>query len=211
MAIYCPGCATPATDDLKYCKTCGASLRGAVEGQQSRTPTEGFDWGRTWMADMLLTEDERARRRVAIELSGRPEEIAAAELKEIGALQREIKNGIITTATGIGMTVFLWFFMGTLAAVQSDPKAAMILGSIWIAGVIPIFIGVGMLVNAFFVTRRFSEHRQNILKSAFASSAPALDAPPSAVPSVVEHTTRRLVEPEPAPRARSQSEPRTEA
>ena len=105
----------------------------------------------------------------------------------------------------VGLAIFLFVFLGAIASVQTDPKAALILSRIWIAGVIPFFVGLGILANAFFVSRRFSEHRQNLLRSVFAPPAalpaalsvepvrttgelPALEAPPS----VTEHTTRHL-------------------
>ncbi len=219
MAIYCPGCATPATDDVKFCKKCGANLRGVVEALQSRSPDERFDWSKTWVAGMLLTEDERARRRAAMEIPGRPEDLVANELKHVADRQKEIKNGIITTFAGIGITVFLQIFMGTIAAAQKDPEAAMILNSIWISGVIPFLIGIGMLVNALVVSRHFARQRQNILRSVLASSVAdvnepgqttgelrALDAPPVPVPSVTEHTTHHLPEAEQAVRGKMQRE-----
>lgn len=207
--INCPECKTPATDDVKFCRKCGASLRGTGESHQPRSAGDRFDWSRTWLADMLLTGDERARRRAAREISGRPEDLAAAELQEAASLQKEIKNGIITTFAGIGVTIFLMVFMGTIAAMQPDPRAATMLGRLWVVGLIPFLVGVGMLVNAFFVSSRFSRHRKSVLSSVLASGAPArrepgpatgeiqyLDAPPSVVPSVVEHTTHHLVEPD---------------
>lgn len=207
--INCAGCGTPATGDVKFCRKCGASLRGDGESLQPRSAGERFDWSRTWVADMLLTSDERERRRAARELSARPEDLAAIELKEAANLQKEIKNGVITTVSGIGVTIFLLVFMGTIAAMQPDPRAATMLGRLWVAGLIPLLVGIGMLVNAFFVSGRFSKHRLKVLNSVFVSAESAkgeqgattgeiqyLDAPPSVVPSVVEHTTHRLVEPE---------------
>lgn len=207
--INCPGCGTPATGDVKFCRKCGASLRGDGKSVQPRSAAERFDWSRTWMANMLLTADERARRRAAREIAGSPEDLAAAELAEAAALQKEIKNGIITTFSGIGLTIFLFVFMGTLAAMQSDPKVATMFNSLCVAGIIPFLVGIGMLINAFFVSGRFSAHRMKVLKSVMAYGASAerepgaatgeiqyLDAPPSVVSSVVEHTTHHLVEPE---------------
>lgn len=205
--INCPGCGTRATDDVKFCRKCGASLRGDGDSLQPRGAGDRFDWSRTWLADMLLTRDERARRRAAIEISGRPEDLAAAELKEAASLQKEIKNGIITTFSGVGLTIFLFVFMGTIAAMQTDPMAATMLGSLWVAGIIPFLVGIGMLVNALFVSGRFSRHRKNVLSSVLSAGSPVhrepgaptgkmqyLDAPPSVVSSVVEHTTHRLIE-----------------
>lgn len=207
MAIYCPVCATAATDDVKFCKKCGANLRGVAEALQSRNPDARFDWSRTWVADMLLTDDERARRRAAADIPGRPQDLVAAELKQVADLQNEIKGGIITMFVGVGLAIFLFVFLGAIASVQTDPKAALILSRIWIAGVIPFFVGLGILANAFFVSRRFSEHRQNLLRSVLAPNPaifaeparttgelPALEAPPS----VTEQTTRHLPDHEPA-------------
>src|SRR5690606_6136660 len=101
----------------------------------------------------------------------------ATELKQLADLQKEVKNGIVTTFVGVGVAIFLFVLMQAIAAVQTDPKAALILSRIWIAGVIPFFVGVGILVNAFFFSRRFSQHRQEILRSVFASGAPALNDP----------------------------------
>jgi len=218
LAIYCPECATQATDDVKYCKKCGTSLRG-LEALQSRNPDGQFDWSRTWVADMLRTEDERARRRAAMDIPDRPEDLVAAELKQVADLQKEIKSGIITAFAGVGLSIFLLIFMGAIAAMQHDLGTARMLNSLWAVGVIPFFVGVGILVNALFVSRHFSEHRRNILRSVFASGAHALrepsrstgelqapEAPPSSVPSVVEHTTRHLVEPEVGVRGKARAE-----
>lgn len=211
--ISCPVCKTPATDGVKFCRKCGASIRGDDEPGLSRGTGDRFDWSRTWLAEMLLTGDERARRRAAVELSGRPEELVAAELAESARLEKEIKNGIVTTFAGIGLTIFLLVFMGTIAAMQADPKVATMLNSLWVVGTIPFLVGIGLLVNAIFVSSRFSRHRRTVLNSVLASGAmdhcepgtatgeiPRLEAPPSVVPSVVEHTTERLIEPEPVRR-----------
>lgn len=212
MTVYCPECSTPATDDVRYCKKCGTSLRGA-DAIQSRE-TGGFDWSKTWVAEMLLSEDERARRRAAMEVPSRPEDLAAAELKLVSDLQGEIKAGIITASAGIGVTIFLLIFMRTIAAMQSEPEVATMLNSIWAAGFIPFFVGLGILANALFVSKHFSRHRRNILRSVFAAGEPArvtgeipaLAPPPSVVPSVTEHTTHHLAEPERVPRERSMRE-----
>jgi hypothetical protein len=213
VPIYCPGCATEALDQVRYCKKCGTSLLGVKDAMHAREPEKPFEWSKTWIAEMLLSEEERSRRRVALELTGRDEDLVAAEIKRVDDLQNEIKNGIITVFSGVGAAIFMYIFMGTIASAQDDPKAAMILGSLWVAGIIPILVGMGMLVNAFFVTRRFAAKRRDLIESALGAAGSTrgasshstgellgLDAPPMEVPSVTEHTTRHLEEPSSVPR-----------
>jgi hypothetical protein len=213
VPIYCPGCATEAVDEVRFCKKCGTSLLGGKEALQAREPEKSFEWSKTWIAEMLLSDEERSRRRAALELTGREEDLVAAEIKRVDDLQKEIKNGIITVFSGVGVAIFMYILMGTIASAQDDPKAAMILGSIWVAGIIPILVGMGMLVNAFFVTRRFAARRREMIASALEAAGSArgaaprskeevlgLDAPPMEVPSVTEHTTRHLEEPLAVPR-----------
>ena len=211
MPIHCPECATQVTDDVRFCKNCGASLRGVTGPSQTREPDGRFDWSKTWVAEMLLTEDERTRRRTALELTGRAEDLVAAEIKRANDLQKEIKSGIITAFAGVALVIFLFIFMGTVADVQDNEKAALILRRLWAVGVIPIMIGLGILVNAVFVSGRFAAVRRSLIEAALAPAAPegrdaaratgglrALEAPPEAITSVTEHTTRHLDAPESA-------------
>lgn len=59
--MFCPGCGTQIADDTKFCKHCGANLLGVREAMSTRG--EKFDWSKTWVAEMFLTEEEHNRRR----------------------------------------------------------------------------------------------------------------------------------------------------
>ena len=41
--------------ELKFCKQCGANLRGVQEVMVSRSAGEKFDWSKTWVAEMFLS------------------------------------------------------------------------------------------------------------------------------------------------------------
>jgi hypothetical protein len=204
--MYCPACSTQTTDEINFCKQCGANLRTVRDAMIGReTSGETFDWSKTWVAEMFMSEQEQRRRRAALELSDRPEDVAAAELKRLN----ELKAGIITAFVGVGVAFFLWFLLGAIAGnVEArDPEGAVVLRHVWAAGIIPFMVGLALIINSVFVTGRFSKIRE-LVKSTDArlpkalgrttGELPALEAPATPMTSVTEHTTNLLVEAEPA-------------
>jgi hypothetical protein len=195
MDMFCPGCGIQANDDLKFCRQCGANLYGAREGMMSRSTGEKFDWSKTWVADMFLTEDERERRRGV-----------TAEEKRLN----EIKGGVITSFVGVGVMIFLRLFLEVVAK-QKSPGDAEILRSVWMAGIIPFIVGVGIIFNGIFVSRRIVKLKEQQAQPAMpASPAPAAllakttdqlvaNTPQPAAASVTEDTTAHLPEPVAAP------------
>jgi hypothetical protein len=153
--MFCPGCGLQASDELKFCRQCGANLHGAREGMTSRSTGEKFDWSKTWVAEMFLTEEERERRRGV-----------TAEEKRLD----EIKGGVITGFVGVGLMIFLRFFLDVVAK-QKSPGDAEIIRSLWMVGIIPLMVGVGIIFNGLFVSRR-------IVKIKERQAQPAMPAPP---------------------------------
>lgn len=202
--MFCPQCGTSQDDTLKYCKNCGANL-GAVR-QAITTPDtdvkteEKFDWKKTWVADMLLSEEEQKRRKREHETS-----LDAEERRH-----NEIKAGVITSAVGLSLMIFLYIFMqGLVAGGAVNAVAAEIISRVWIAGVIPFFIGLGLIFNGVIVSKRLvelakreieqRETARNLELAARNKENPGLPSanwyePDSPSPSVTEHTTRELRE-----------------
>jgi hypothetical protein len=193
--MFCPGCGVQVNDDLKFCRQCGANLHGAREGMTSRSTGEKFDWSKTWVADMFLTEEERERRRGV-----------TAEEKRLN----EIKGGVITSFVGVGVMIFLRFFLGVVAN-QKSPGDAEILRSVWMAGIIPFIVGVGIIFNGFFVGRRIVKLKEQQAQQALPISPSPASLPAkttdqlvansaqSAGASVTEDPTAHLPEPVAAP------------
>lgn len=189
--MFCPQCGSTQNDDLKFCKACGANLFAVRQAVTTREPAkqtgEKFDWGKTWVADMMLSESEREKRREELE---RQRGIAPGSTRS----QKEIKAGVITTSVGIGVAIFLFIFMqGIIAGGNVDKDAAAILSRLWIVGVIPFFVGLGLLINGLFV--KSSSQAPTKLP------VPESEAQPLSLPgdasefnpaSVTEHTTRQL-------------------
>ena len=193
--MFCPQCGSTQNDELKFCKSCGVNLDAVRQAAALRDPGEKFDWSRTWVAEMFLSESERKRRNEQIER----ERGITPEMKRY----TEINAGVITSSVGVGLMIFLYALMqGIILSGHNPPSDAAILGRIWIAGVIPFLVGVALTINGVFVSKRLVEiaKRQqqadeNALKSAGQTSAlrPADTAefiPPSF--GVTEGTTKQL-------------------
>lgn len=176
--MYCPGCGVQITDNTKFCKSCGANLRGVREAMTVRG--EQFDWSKTWVAEMFMTEEERERRRGV-----------TPEKKRIN----EIKAGVITTLAGIGAMVFLRFFMEAVANTESSGNDAEILRRIWLIGVVPFLVGIGLLFNGIFLSKRLVKLQTPTAPTPLpAPTTNQLIEAPRTNASVVEHTTAHLPE-----------------
>lgn len=148
--MYCPKCGSNQSDEQRFCKSCGANLhvvRQAVSTREEDEPKEKYDWSKTWLAEMLLAEEERERRKVERErrLGITPETKRADE----------VKGGIITSCVGIGLMIFLFVFMQGLIKSGVIPEhVAVILSHVWIAGIIPFFVGVGLVLNGVIFSKK---------------------------------------------------------
>ena len=197
--MFCPQCGSNQSDELKFCKLCGANLQAVRQVVTTRETGDKFDWGKTWVAEMFLSEAERDKREQELE---RRRGITP-EVKRYN----EIKAGVITTCVGIGLTIFLFIFMqGIIAGGKIPPDAAQIISRIWVAGVIPIFVGLGLLINGLFVSKKQVEAVRQQLPAPPTSAFERGTAPPvlrsadtsGLIPSdvsVTEETTRHLSNP----------------
>lgn len=179
--MYCPGCSIQVTDDTKFCKSCGANLRGVREAMTVRG--QQFDWSKTWVAEMFMTEEERERRRGV-----------TPEKKRIN----EIKAGVITTLAGVGAMIFLRFFMEAVANNESGNDAEII-RRVWLVGIVPFLVGIGLLFNGVFLSKRLVKLESPPVPTPLPTPTTTpttnqLIEAPRANASVVENTTAHLPE-----------------
>ena len=143
--MYCPQCGASPSDELKFCNMCGANLHAVRKAMLTRETDEKFDWGKTWVAEMFISEEERKRRKYELERSMDPEVRRA----------NEVKGGVITSCVGVGLMVFLRFFMeAVIRSGRVPPEAAEILKGVWLVGIIPLCVGVGLMINGLVVSKR---------------------------------------------------------
>jgi hypothetical protein len=148
--MFCPQCGANQSEELKFCNLCGANLHAVRQVVATRETGEKFDWSKTWVADMFLSEEERRRRAHLLE----HERGVTPEVKRYN----EIKAGVITSCVGLGASIFLFFLMqGIIQSGHNSPADNEILSRIWIAGVIPFLIGLALIINGLFVSKKIVE------------------------------------------------------
>jgi hypothetical protein len=196
--MFCPACGTETNDQTKYCTKCGINLRNIkeamVEDKKPKSPLHDIEahsshanpsW--PWWMHMALRGSQKS-----------PEE------KRIN----EIKEGVITSCVGIGITIFLLFLMPAVA-IDLNPKERAILHAIPYAGIIPFLIGLGIIFNGLFLSKRLVDLKREEVQ---ANKQPLFSPVPETAPvhriaesyqppvvdfSVTESTTTKLREPAP--------------
>ena len=191
--MFCPQCGNNQSDEVKFCKTCGANLHAVRQAFAARESEEKFDWSKTWVAEMFLSGEEQQRRKQQLErLQG-----ITPEVKRYN----EIKAGVITACVGLAVAVFLFIIsQGIILGGRTPPDEAEIISRIWAAGVIPFMVGIGLIINGLFVSKRQVEAARREREAAGlepAAPRPGLRAADTSefVPadvSVTEGTTRHL-------------------
>ena len=145
--MLCPRCSSNQSDDIKFCTFCGANLQ-AVREALDAPEGKKFDWSDTWVAEMFMSgqANELRKREMERQLGITP------EVKRYN----EIKAGVICSAVGIGIMIFLHFFMEAIAG-RSDPDVSEILRRVWISGIIPFVVGIALILNGLFVSKKMVE------------------------------------------------------
>lgn len=202
--MICPRCASNQTDNVKFCTFCGANLEAVREALALKDTDKKSEWGENWWAEMFGEKAEERK----LEMERR--QGITAEVKRYN----EIKGGVITSSVGIGLAIFLHIFMEGVAA-GLPPNEAQIVIRLWVVGAIPFFIGLALILNGLFVSRKQAaiiereRRRVNSLENAtpeFNTANPRSLRPANTnefIPtpfSVTDQTTRHLVNSEsPAP------------
>jgi hypothetical protein len=187
--MFCPKCGNEANEEVKFCRKCGANLQGVQEAMTGRGGNKTIDWDKTWVKEMLLSQEERERRQGI-----------TPEVKRMN----EIKGGVITTAVGFGAMIFLYFLLGAVA--QNEPKDAAIIEKVWLAGLVPFLVGLALIFNGLFVSKRIvklkqaqlaqeQEARAQTLTAHTTNQLPEVETPYAAPYSVTERTTYHLPQP----------------
>lgn len=193
--MFCPQCGSVQTGDVRFCKTCGVNLQAVRQAVATEETGEKFDWSKTWVAEMFLSEGERKRRAEEMER----QRGITPEVKRY----KEIKAGVITSSIGIALMLFLKIFMqGIVLGGNVPPDAVPILLRVWASGMIPFFVGMALMINGVFVSKKLVEATRRAAHSPPAlpgnqkegRALPAADTAEfiPAASSVTEETTRHL-------------------
>ena len=193
--MFCPRCGSNQSDEMKFCKLCGANLYAVRQVVDTRETDERIDRNKPWFADIAVSEAESKRRKEELDhRRGITPEVRR---------YNEIKGGVITGSVGLALAIFLNVFMqGLVLSGKIPPDVAEILSRLWIVGVIPFFVGLALIVNGVFVSKRLAEiarqaalNERNVLEKdanpEFLRSADTTEFISSGF-SVTEGTTKHL-------------------
>jgi hypothetical protein len=113
-----------------------------------KDPDKKFDWSETWVAEMFRSGEMAQQRKLEMErrLGITP------EVKRYN----EIKAGVIVSSIGVASTIFLFVFMQGVAS-NVLPNEAEIITRLWVAGFIPFFVGLALIINGLVVSRKQAE------------------------------------------------------
>lgn len=189
--MFCPKCGNEANAEVKFCRKCGANLQGVTEAMTGRGGgSKAIDWDKTWVKEMLMSQEERERRQ------GKTPEVKRME---------EIKGGVITASVGLAAMIFLYFFLGAVAATETG-KDALIISRVWLCGLVPFFVGLALIFNGLFVSKRIvklkqqqldemQEARAQTIAAHTTNQLPEVETPYTPGYSVTERTTYHLQQP----------------
>jgi hypothetical protein len=122
---------------------CGANLNAIRQVVDIRDTDPKFDWSKTWVAEMFMSREEMKRRRGITPAIRR---------------YQEIKAGIITSSVGVGVASLLFVLMeGIIRSGKVSGGEAEILSRLWIAGVIPLVVGIALIINGLLVSKKMVE------------------------------------------------------
>lgn len=155
--MLCPRCGANQSDDVKFCTSCGANLQAVRDVLAGREPDKDFNWNDTWLASMFRSGEIAEQRKLEMERRMG----ITPEVKRYN----EIKAGVITSAAGLGVAIFLHIFMQGVAA-NAAPNAAEILTRIWVAGLIPFLVGIALIINGVIVSKKQAEIMEREIKRA---------------------------------------------
>jgi hypothetical protein len=196
--MFCPNCGSDERHTGQYCRTCGTDLRGVRAGLENPNarPTA------------VLTAREEIARAVAYKITqlDKGKDLAKVAEEVLPELEkflespqqrrlRRIRAGVITSAVGLGGTLF--FILMAVMSREEELLAMMALG------VTAFLIGLGIIINAKWFTvlpeheqpRELPDAMQQFLAQPVANTN---ELPPYRTPvtSVTEHTTHHLPAPE---------------
>jgi len=202
--MLCPRCGGNQSDDVKFCTSCGANLQAVREVLAGKEP-ENFNWADTPLESMYRAGEIVEQRKLEMERRWG----ITPEVKRYN----EIKAGVITSSVGIAIAIFLFIFMQGIAG-KVTPETAEIVTRLWVAGAIPFFVGLALILNGLVVSKKQAEIMERELKRSNNLEGHTNDvnpAPRSLRPadtnefipapfSVTDQTTRHLVNSEKEPK-----------
>jgi len=188
--MFCPSCGSEERQASQFCRACGVDLRAvrlSLERPDSITASAVSareEIGRAVAQKIREVGDTRELKQVTDHVL--PEIEKFLESPEEKRLRR-MRAGIVVSSIGVGVTIM----MALLGSIAREADVQGFMGGAG-AGIVLFFIGVGLLLNAFFFTRPRKDVTDH---TADARTQNVLDANYSAPAKLRGETTSNLVRP----------------
>lgn len=189
--MFCPTCGTEERSTDQFCRTCGTDIRAIRTNLERPGVVRGSAVSAREEIAFSIAEHARSLKDVS-EMQVFVEEILPAIEKFLDGPDdrrlRRIRNGVVTSAAGLGFAVFM--LLMTMMEAEVIPGVGVGLGL--------FLIGVGIIVNGYFFTisrpaetthEQSAELRDLLSSTVAAANSQRFLTPPG---SVVESTTRHL-------------------
>jgi hypothetical protein len=188
--MFCPGCGSEERQASQFCRACGSDLRAvrlSLERPDSITASAVSareEIGHAVAEQIRRVENAGELKRVVDHVL--PEIEKFLESPEEKRLRR-MRAGIVVSSIGVGVTIM----MALLGSIAREADVQGFMGGAG-AGIVLFFIGLGLLLNAFFFTRP----RKDIIdRTADAGAQNVLDANSPTPAQLRPQTTSNLVQP----------------
>lgn len=217
--MYCPTCGTENQSNVKFCRRCGMNLSALFGRLQQPSNRSDEQVTRARLAQTLMRKIEETDPN-AHSIWGEP--LLPKLVRQLEELtrtpeeqrQRYIRQGMITTGVGTGVSVFLYLLANALIGGGLIPDQVVpVMEVIWANGLIPLMIGLMMWAYGLFFVKTSpvagaARKAGEPLSNSLPGEASSLAEPLEPIGSVTEHTTRHLEqsegnEPSRAPGSRS--------
>lgn len=65
--MFCPRWGSTQSDEVKFCKACGANLQAVRQVVDTKDVEKKFDWSNTWDAEMFMSGEGAVRGQMDVE------------------------------------------------------------------------------------------------------------------------------------------------
>lgn len=212
--MYCPQCATESSPGLQYCRSCGANLKvigkavalSEAIARSDRGPLPKIkEMVKNLKIEHVTEEVSRALERMNKEIvrtaperkSGKPRWHWREKKTPEERREEHVVKGAVSLFTGIGLTIFLYYFSAALVLKLPPDWVARIpfelepvVRILWLLGLIPALSGAGHIVAGLLI--RPGSPRSIEAPPLIQPTIPRTTSPQDLPASITEHTTNLL-------------------
>ncbi len=197
--LFCPTCGSEERQAGQFCRACGTDIRAvrmSLERPDDITAaavSAREQIGRVFAEKIREAEGSKDLKRIAEDvLPGIEKFLESPQEKRL----RSARAGVVTAAIGVGVGILALLLLSN----ARDWEVSKLVGGLGLA-VVVFFIGIGLIINALFLTvprkelpaPSLDQGRDKLLDNLEASTGQLLnEASPLPISSVTEHTTQHL-------------------